>query len=534
MASASSTDDKTATRSADNTTSSMIPDHNSEAHTTQPGNTNNSSNTFTENGANSSGVLSSLWTKMSEFVEMRTLESRTSISSDSGRFSDSEFFESGESINSSEDDEHMLKNQQQRNGGHRNSLLLSGWNYLFGGSGGQSDAKQSSGTKSKPPSRKNSSVVEPHRPRSSSYSSSSPQVKPKENHIPTAVPSAAETEFAANGSSTWLEWNPLDEDDSDTSSDSSSLIAGEDGEELIQGNGEGHNFVPVFSNFTWCDQCGGVIWGFRQCIRCSYCKYTCHYKCRNEVRLDCKESPGFKEAQSDNSPKHTIVAVEDGIDSTISLSGLSRQELMWRIEEFNTKVDLYPIKLESDSLIFVSSIRVHMNLSRPISIPSGTPLPKVCSTLRPYDHSVDHSRRRTSFFLPKDTYEDIQIASESTAIQVIQGVLSHIQVIDNCRKFALFERTDEGGEGGEVLMRKLADEDRPLLLRLLWGGDNQTKRYELRENETGQIEWEAFTVPELQNFLRILDKEEQDHMEQVREKYVIYEKRLKDAVAYID
>ena len=37
-------------------------------------------------------------------------------------------------------------------------------------------------------------------------------------------------------------------------------------------------------------------------------------------------------------------------------------------------------------------------------------------------------------------------------------------------------------------MRKLADEDRPLLLRLLWGGDNQTKRYELRENETGQIE----------------------------------------------
>ena len=48
------------------------------------------------------------------------------------------------------------------------------------------------------------------------------------------------------------------------------------------------------------------------------------------------------------------------------------------------------------------------------------------------------------------------------------------------------------------------------------------------------FQWEAFTVPELQNFLRILDKEEQDHMEQVREKYVIYEKRLKDAVAYID
>ncbi|XP_022082495.1 ras association domain-containing protein 1-like [Acanthaster planci] len=499
----------------------------------------NSNNSNTANEHSSSGLLASLWTKMSEYVELRTLESHPSVSStDSGRFSGSELFDSGESVNGSAVDRQSVHSAerpvQQRNGhpkehSQRNSI----WNYFFGGGGSSSDSKQSSSaSKSKPPSRKNSSSSQDagHRPRSASYSSPPPPPPSSTNftRVKESIPTAAETEFAANGTNTWLEWNPLDEDDSD-SSDSSSLVASEE-EQLHQGTGEGHDFVPVYLNFTWCDQCGGVIWGFRQCLRCTYCKYTCHYKCLNEVRLDCTESPVFKEAQSE-SPQHTIVAIENGVEDTSSLTGLSREELMWRIEEFNRKADMYPIKLESDSLIFVGSIRIYMNLSRPISIPSGSPLPKACSTLRPYDHSVDHSKRRTSFFLPKNTYEDIQIASESTAIQVIQGVLSHIEVIDNCRKFALFERSDENGE---VLMRKLADEEKPLLLRLLWGGDSTTKRYELRENETGQIEWEAFTVPELQNFLRILDKEEQDHIQQVQNKYVVYEKRLRDALNYID
>ena len=64
------------------------------------------------------------------------------------------------------------------------------------------------------------------------------------------------------------------------------------------------------------------------------CKYTCHYKCRNEVRLDCKESPGFKEAQSDISPKHTIVAVE--VNNLIAVVSLGvgpyyRDEILLRL-----------------------------------------------------------------------------------------------------------------------------------------------------------------------------------------------------------
>ena len=33
------------------------------------------------------------------------------------------------------------------------------------------------------------------------------------------------------------------------------------------------------------------------------------------------------------------------------------------------------------------------------------------------------------------------------------------------------------------------------------------------------FQWDAFSLPELQNFLRILDKEEEEYMEQVKAKY---------------
>jgi hypothetical protein len=33
------------------------------------------------------------------------------------------------------------------------------------------------------------------------------------------------------------------------------------------------------------------------------------------------------------------------------------------------------------------------------------------------------------------------------------------------------------------------------------------------------LQWEAFSLPELENFLRILNKEEEEYMEQVKAKY---------------
>lgn len=53
--------------------------------------------------------------------------------------------------------------------------------------------------------------------------------------------------------------------------------------------GEGHNFQPCsHTQPTWCDLCGDFIWGlYKQSLRCLNCRFTCHYRCRALIRLDC-------------------------------------------------------------------------------------------------------------------------------------------------------------------------------------------------------------------------------------------------------
>lgn len=43
-------------------------------------------------------------------------------------------------------------------------------------------------------------------------------------------------------------------------------------------------------------------------------------------------------------------------------------------------------------------------------------------------------------------------------------------------------------------------------------------------------QWDAFSIPELQNFLTILEKEEQDKIQQVRKKYDKFRQKLEEAL----
>lgn len=45
-------------------------------------------------------------------------------------------------------------------------------------------------------------------------------------------------------------------------------------------------------------------------------------------------------------------------------------------------------------------------------------------------------------------------------------------------------------------------------------------------------QWEAFTVPELQNFLRILNKEEKEKVQQVQKKYDAFRQHLQEALTH--
>lgn len=44
------------------------------------------------------------------------------------------------------------------------------------------------------------------------------------------------------------------------------------------------------------------------------------------------------------------------------------------------------------------------------------------------------------------------------------------------------------------------------------------------------FQWEAFTIPELQNFLRILDKEENEQLQILKKRYAAYRDKLEEAL----
>ena len=90
-------------------------------------------------------------------------------------------------------------------------------------------------------------------------------------------------------------------------------------------------------------------------------------------------------------------------------------------------------------------------------------------------------------------------------------------------------------------LRKMSNEERPLVLALARclkeqgtssedSDENIDKTrcyFVLQENDPGElISWEAFTMPELKNFLRILDREEAWYKKRIHEKYEMVLQRM--------
>lgn len=56
-------------------------------------------------------------------------------------------------------------------------------------------------------------------------------------------------------------------------------------------------------------------------------------------------------------------------------------------------------------------------------------------------------KRRTSFYLPKDTAKHLHISSQTRVREVIEALLNKFTLVDNPAKFALFERTEKQNQG---------------------------------------------------------------------------------------
>ncbi|KAM9673749.1 ras association domain-containing protein 3 isoform 1-T7 [Trichechus inunguis] len=122
----------------------------------------------------------------------------------------------------------------------------------------------------------------------------------------------------------------------------------------------------------------------------------------------------------------------------------------------------------------------------------------------------------------------LHISSTNTVGEVIEALLKKFHVTDSPAKFALYKRCHREDQ---VYACKLSDQEHPLYLRLVAGPRTDTLSFVLREHEIG--EWEAFSLPELQNFLRILDKEEDEQLQNLKKRYTAYKHKLEEALSEV-
>ena len=284
-------------------------------------------------------------------------------------------------------------------------------------------------------------------------------------------------------------------------------------------------FQPFnLQNPTWCDSCGEFIWNpvvcdsrenssnFAQYLQCNNCKYTCHLRCRTIVRIDCQgivETPYvLKQLMRQPSPLF-----------------FEESDLRTKIEKYNEKrkskgSGLGITLIDAPTQLFRGFLRVYLNLTRPINVVAGRRPPSIYDIINEDEANNGSIKRRTltSFYMPRDTVKNIHITSNNTSLDVIKAMLRKFKVVDNPQKFALYLRSTDKTTNLKVLKR-IKDQEKPLCIQLEFDDDQDEKQIVLQENDTGDIAWDAFEVPELKNFIKILDLEEKEHLNHVISKY---------------
>ncbi|KAM4038999.1 ras association domain-containing protein 3 isoform 1-T1 [Anomaloglossus baeobatrachus] len=281
--------------------------------------------------------------------------------------------------------------------------------------------------------------------------------------------------------------------------------------------GAGHKFQAEAALTAWCDLCCGFI--FSGGRRCADCKYTCHSHCQGQVQLNCEPNGKLMECL----PAYDTLDHSNNNDKDVEkerdpLSYLSKEETKEKIQLYNAAVtDKLKMTLNSSG-IYTGFIKVQMELRRPI-------------TVRTQSNAQTHANGNendTAFYLPKGSINILHISSTNTVREVIEALLKKFLVADNPAKFALYKRCQKEDQ---VYMCRLSDREHPLYLRLVAGPNLETLSFVLREHETGDVMWEAFTIPELQNFLRILDKEEDEQLQSLKRRYSCYKEKLEEALS---
>ncbi|KAL6116632.1 rassf3 [Pungitius sinensis] len=191
----------------------------------------------------------------------------------------------------------------------------------------------------------------------------------------------------------------------------------------------------------------------------------------------------------------------------------SREEIGQRIDQYNMLTKDHLKMTLNPTGVYTGFIKVQMDLRRPVTVRGG----------------AGGGLVEEAFYLPRGVTNTLHISSNNTVKQVIVALLNKFTVADNPAKYALYKRYRREEQ---VYVCKLADVEQPLFLRLVAGPDGDTLSFVLREQH-GEVMWDAFSIPELCNFLRILDKEEAEQRDAVDRRYKAYRLKLQEALSEV-
>lgn len=192
----------------------------------------------------------------------------------------------------------------------------------------------------------------------------------------------------------------------------------------------------------------------------------------------------------------------------------SREEIRHKIEQYNTLTKDHLKMTLGHTGVYTGFIKVQMDLRRPVTVRGG-------------QRGAGGARVEEAFYLPRGVTNTLHISSNNTVRQVIIALLNKFTVADNPSKYALCKRYRREEQ---VYVCELADGEQPLFLRLVAGPDSDTLSFVLKEQQTGEVMWDVFSIPELRNFLLFLDKEEEEQKEVIIRRYETYRQRLQEAL----
>ncbi|XP_067929158.1 uncharacterized protein [Watersipora subatra] len=271
------------------------------------------------------------------------------------------------------------------------------------------------------------------------------------------------------------------------------------------------------------------------------CKFKCHTGCEDVIQNSCPGPEADKRHEDDDMWTHRKTHQDvDDTDSGYSGSGgsagftLTKEEICSKIQAYNKSVGLASGAMTlpaTDSDSFKGNIKVCVCITRPINMSLSSRPTSIYEALHreaelspqasPSNTVVTHEQ------IPQNAVVSLHTDSCDTAIEVVSILLNKFKITDNPKSFALFEQTIQNEK--EVKLRKVGDQERPLLNYLRWITEsNESKRFVLKENDSGDIMYEAFSIPELNNFLRVLEHEEAERLTEIQNKYLVRRKQLSD------